>query len=344
MQKTHCRQLVVLAAWFAANLIASDATQPVTDMRGRSVIVPAHIQKICCIGRGSLRMVSYLHAADLVTGVEFPEKKETPHARPYLLAYPFLRDLPLIGFGAAGDPELILQAGPEVILYADGDLQAIESMQGKTGIPVVAMTCGDLSEKREDFNACLRLLGKILNKEARADSLIGLIDSEIQEINMLTAQNRLDTLSAYIGGLVFKGRHGFNSTEADYAPFNLLGIKNVAAGIPSAPENPVQIQLEQLVVWKPDVVFYDMACEDKVADDLRKYRFLKFKGVYSLYPSRLYGENFETTLLNAFYIAYALTGRKSDFDGKIREIYTAFLTPETAEKFIAIYGMPERKQ
>lgn len=289
-------------------------------------------------------MVSYLHAADLVAGVEFPEKKETPHARPYLLAYPFLRGLPMIGFGASGDPELILQAGPEVILYADGDLQAIESMQGKTKTPVVAITCGDLSKRREDFNACLRLLGQILNKEARADSLIGLIDSEIGALRTITVQNRLDTVSAYMGGLIFKGKHGFSSTQADYAPFDLLGIQNVASDIPRAPENPVQIQLEQLIVWKPDVVFYDMACEDKVADDLRKYPLLKFNAVYSLYPSRLYGENFETTLLNAFYIAYAMTGRESDFDQKIHDVYAAFLTPETAEKVIEVYGKPEKER
>ena len=315
-----------------------------TDMSGRGIEVPADISRIACIGRGSLRMVAYLHAADRVVGVEYPERKKTAHVRPYLAAYPRLKTLPSIGHGAAGDPELLLKVAPQVIFYADGDLSAVETLQAKTGIPIVHVHCGNLTNKRSDFNTCLLLMAYILNKQSRCDSLIAFIDDELAEISRMDQELNLSQYTAYVGGLIFKGQHGITSTEANYAPFQLLGMRNVATEIDRGITLPVQISMEQLLLWNPDVLVVDKACADRVAEEFNQYPLLKkmkafqSKRIFEVLPSRLYGENFETTLLNCHIIANCLGNTSFDFREKANEIYSMFLTADVADAMLQVYG------
>ncbi len=332
----------VLAVLLLLVSSAYSAESVITDMRGRTVTVPEKVDRIACIGRGALRMVCYLHAAKAVVGVEFPERKKTEHARPYLLAYPYLKQLPSIGMGAKGDPELLLKAAPQVIFYADGSPQAVNTLQDKTGIPVINITCGDLYDRRQDFDNCLRLIADILDRQYRCDSLIQFVDEQIAELSKIAEQNQFKDVSAYIGGLIFKGRQGITSTQGAFTPFQLLGIENVASGLQAKSTNPVNINIEQLAIWSPDVICIDKACKAQVQKDLKTYGFLGgFENMYELYPTRLYGENYETVLVNAFYLAYALTDRSiAEFEAKANILYERFLTPGVMDKVKSIYGLP----
>ena len=51
------------------------ATKTIVDMRGRSVDIPANVEKIVCVSI-TLRQVSYLGAQDMVIGVEEGEHKD----------------------------------------------------------------------------------------------------------------------------------------------------------------------------------------------------------------------------------------------------------------------------
>lgn len=350
MQK-HIKFKLIAASFilslFLFPCLSRSEIQTLTDMRGRSVTIPGEVSRVVCIGRGSLRMLCYLHAADRVVGVEFPERKETSHARPYLVAYSFLKDLPLIGFGAQGDPELILQTTPQLIFYADGDLQSIETMQSKTGVPVVGITCGNLTEGRSVFYDCLKLMADVLDKETRCDSLIRGIDQQFEAISELASQYHLSDFFAYIGGLVFKGRHGITSTQARFTPFELLGLNNVASELRGNANTPAEVHIEQLAKWNPDVIFTDMATRDQIAQDMAQYPLLQIlsavqnKQMFEIYPARLYGENFETTLVNTFLMAYSLVPEQAPtFHKKAMELYTLFLNAKAGEIILSTYGIP----
>ena len=317
------------------------ALRTVTDMAGRQITIPDTVDRIVCLGRGALRLVTYLNAADRVVGVEFPEKKKAPDTRPYLLAFPFLSEKPYIGYAAQGDPELIMGVGPRVIIYADPAPQAMEVLQAKTGIPVLCIKPGDLGENRDSFFSSLDLLAQVLDKQPRCDSLKTGINALITETTEI-ASSVPDTVSVYIGGLIFKGRHGLCSTQAQYTPFQLLDLHNVAGDLTGNHNNPVQINPEQLLLWDPDLIFIDKACANMVSKDLTQFPFLREFQYYEIYPNRQYGENFETTLVNTFYIANQVTDMDfKEFVSRADQIYNLFFNNMNVwPKIRDMYGLP----
>ena len=55
---------------FTADNSKDDGDFTVTDMRGRIVSIPSNVDKIVCLSAGSLRLVEYLGAADMVVGID----------------------------------------------------------------------------------------------------------------------------------------------------------------------------------------------------------------------------------------------------------------------------------
>lgn len=110
----------------------------VTDMLGRQVSITMPVERVIAIGPGALRLYCYVNGADKLVGIEQMDK-EDPIGRPYLLAYPSLADLPVIGAGGpnnAPEPEKIVIAEPDVIfsMYIT-DKASVDELQAKTGIP-----------------------------------------------------------------------------------------------------------------------------------------------------------------------------------------------------------------
>jgi len=159
---------------------ADGKTITVTDMANRSVEVKQNPQRIIGVGAGSLRMISYLNAADLVVGVDDREQKKYNTSgfgmpsgidKPYNLANPDLATRPFIG-GKTGDPELIAAQNPDVVFYSFTTSRDAQTLQEKSGRPVVALVTGDLGKNKETFYQSLRLMAKILGKEERAEPIL----------------------------------------------------------------------------------------------------------------------------------------------------------------------------
>ena len=64
-----------LAAIAACSLQSIHAQTTIKDMAGRSVTVPAKVERIVGLGPGALRLISYLQATDKVVGVEDIDKE-----------------------------------------------------------------------------------------------------------------------------------------------------------------------------------------------------------------------------------------------------------------------------
>ena len=69
------------------------------DMLGRKVMVPEKVEKIVGLRAGALRLLVYMDAIDLIAGIEEIERRSY---RPYLLAHPELKELPIIGPSMGG--------------------------------------------------------------------------------------------------------------------------------------------------------------------------------------------------------------------------------------------------
>lgn len=309
----------------------------VTDMANRTVDVRKAPQRIIGVGAGSLRMIAYLQAADRVVGVDDREQKKYNTSgfgmpsgidKPYNLANPSLSTLPFIG-GKTGDPELIAAQNPDVVFYTFTTGKDAQTLQEKSGRPVVALTTGDLGKNKDVFYQSLRLMAAILGKEERAENVTTYIDATIKDLDDRTKEIPVDKRPrVYVGGIAYNGAHGFLSTDPAYSPLLMVNGNNVAASASTGGQ--MMIDKEKLLDWKPEVIFVDEASYALVKEDLRDpvYQSLpavKNGRVYAVMPYNWYANNYDTVLADAYYIGKTLyPDQFADVDPaqKADEIYT----------------------
>lgn len=298
---------------------AQDSLITVVDGLGRSLTVPWSPDYVICSGPGCLRLLVYLQAQDRVVAVDDMEgRRDQFDARPYFLANPSLGDLPVFGeFRGHDNPELILALDPQprVIFktYPEMGMDPVE-LQEKTGIPVVVLNYGDMGDNREDLNQSLRVMGMVMNKEERAEDVLSFFDATIDDLRGRSENVQdIGLPSCYIGGIAYRGPHGFQSTEPGYLPFRLIGMSNIALDHCPGPEEHADVAKEQIVAWDPDYIFLDVStlqCDPQTSalyqlQNDPAYSSLSGE-VYGMLPYNWYTENFGSTLANAYFAGSVL--------------------------------------
>ena len=296
-----------------------DSLITVVDGLGRSLQIPWNPDHVICSGPGCLRLLVYLQAQDRVVAVDDMEgRRDQFDARPYFLANPSLGDLPVFGeFRGHDNPELILALDPQpqVIFktYPEMGMDPVE-LQDKTGIPVVVLSYGDLANNRDQLNSSLRTMGAILNKEERAEEVLSFFDSTIEDLHSRSeCVQETSPPSCYIGGIAYRGPHGFQSTEPVYLPFRLIGMSNIALNYCPGPEEHADVAKEQIVAWDPDFIFLDIStlqCDPQTSALYQLQTdpaYSSLSGdVYGMLPYNWYTENFGSTLANAYFAGSVL--------------------------------------
>lgn len=339
--------LLILAVFIGFSLPEAWG-RSIIDAQGRSNDIPDRVSKVICSGSGSLRLLTYLQAQDLVVAVDDIESRRSQFdARPYALANPRFKELPIFGeFRGKDNPERILSLPdpPEVILKVATTSQGAagllpEKLQDKTGIPVIVLNYGNLAAKRDELFNSLRLIAEVVDRRRRAEEVIAFFERNIEDLHRRTADIPASARpSVYLGGVAYSGPHGFQSTEPTYPPFRFVGAKNLADGAnPSVQEqNNTDIAKEKIVEWNPDILFLDLSTlqmgeQNGGLHELRTdpaYQTLtavKTGKVYGLLPYNWYNQNFESILANAYYIGKLLyPERFTDIspEAKADEIYT----------------------
>ena len=309
-----------------------------TDMRGCTVSVPAEVDSVIALEAGSLRLISYLDAVDKVIAVEDQGhgREKTVHnffpLATYRLAYPGLRDLPSIG--SAENHEGIIAADPDIIISTAVDVGQLDQLQSVLDIPVFAVNADIELYDPQQFYQQLRSLGKVLDKEKRAEELIEGIDAALSDIENRAA--RVETPKrAYAGGMMFYGPADLLRTTGDYLPFDLTGTENVMPSNPANNRQPYMTSLEDLIAAAPDYAFIDAANLNLSKSGFMQHRdvleeqvpaFAK-RQVYSTLVYKYYGTNWENQLINVYYVGKVLyPGLYSDIEieAKAEEIWQLF--------------------
>jgi len=322
----------------------------ITDLEKRQVVVPRNPQRIICLGPGSLRLVCYLKAMTKVAAVEQFEKKP-PVGRTYLHANPELAKLPTIGPGGPAainkepDLEAVLRVNPEVILVANMEAQKAENLQRKLGIPVVILSYGGFATFDEVVYDSVRLLGRILLAERRAEEVIAFIEEARRDLLRRTEKYEgKKKPTVYIGAIGYRGTQGIESTDASYFPLDWIRAKNLAKEI--SPQGHLFVDKEKILSWNPEMIFLDGGGFGLVQQDYQKkpefYRELKAfqnKKVYVLYPYNWYVTNIDTAVADAFVagkILYPELFAEIQPLKKTDEIYSFLLGKP-------VYGLMERE-
>lgn len=324
--------LCTLAACGGTDADTANA-RTITDGAGRQVQVPEKVQSIVCVGVGALRYSCYMGAADLVIGVEDYETK-TDFMRLYnYVNFDKFKSLPVIGTNGQPYAEEIISLSPDVIVMSKYASVDADELQAKTGTPVVVVPGSDTTLD-EDAYETIRILGQLYGKEDRAKELTDYLKGIQQDLDQRTRDiPEAEKPTVYVGGVSFKGHHGFEGTEAGYGPFALIGAKNLADT--TGQTGAFNIDLEQVLSWDPDIIFVDFNGMDFIREDYAKnpdyYNALtavQEGKVYSQISFRSFASNLETALADAYYAAcviYPEQFRDVDPIAKAGEIFEMLL-------------------
>ena len=327
---------------------SGEKTITVTDAAGRTVEVPESVERIVAIGPGALRLVVYLQATDRVVGVEDAETMWGEMGRPYRMAHPELAERPVIGRGGpypSPNYEKLAELKPDVV-FVSAYPEIADEIQQKTGIPAVVVSYGKLgSFDDETLLDSLRLMGRILGKEERAEEVISFIESAVKDLSS-RAEKAGESPRVYVGGISYKGGHGIESTQCSFAPLMVLKARNVACEVNMS--GAVFIDKEKLAEWDPDVIFIDLSNLELVKADYQKnpdfYRELKaFREgrVYGILPFNYYWTNVEIAIADAYYMGKVLYPEQfSDIDPvkKADEVFRFFVGRELYSELAGYYG------
>lgn len=322
----------------------------VTDTLGRQVEINKQAKRVVAIGPGALRLCCYFNNIDMIVGVEQKDKDESI-GKPYVMANPSLANLPVIGPGGpnnAPEPEKILAVKPEVIFttYA-ADKASADNLQAKTGIPVIAISYGKTSTFDSAVYTSLRLIGKIVGKETKAQEIVAYIEKCKNDLDARTKDIPNDKKpSAYIGALGKRGAHGIESTQGNYSLFNAVHAKNVVDE--TGKTGSLMIDKEKLIQWDPDKIFIDGNGFQMFQQDYQKNKdyyntlsAIKNAEIYLQLPYNFYSTNIDTAVADAYFIGKILYPEQfKDIDPakKADEIYKTLLGKELYGDMAQAYG------
>lgn len=308
-------------------------TRTITDGAGRQVQVPEKVESIVCVGVGALRYSCYMGAADLVVGVEDCEKEPVISRLYNFVNIEKFRDLPVIGTNGVPYAEEIVNVAPDVIVMSKYASVDADELQEKTGTPVVVVPGSDTTLDEAAFET-IRILGELYGKQTRAGELTDYLKG-LQADLLARTKDIPDSEkpTVYVGGVSFKGHHGFEGTEAFYGPFALIGARNLADT--TGQTGAFNIDLEQVLTWDPDVIFIDFNGLSLINQDYAQnpdyYNALtavQEGRVYSQISFRSNASNLETALADAYYAACVLyPAQFADIDpvAKAGEIFQMLL-------------------
>ena len=332
----------------------------ITDMIGREVTVtPGSYKKVVCIGAGALRMYSYIGDTALLCGVEDIDNEsleERPKmfdtvARPYMLAFgEEFKSLPSCGVGGpnaqAAEAEKILSCEPDIVISEYEDVEKEDALQEQLGVPVITLKAGPDGVFDEAFLDTMRMLGKVFDREDRAEELVAYIEAERDEIMNRTKDiAEEDKPSVYVCGLGNWGTTDHLMTAQYYASFNVANVKNVVTGLEGKKVQPIEEEKFVALGEEMDIMFIDTAAVKNIkplyAEDPAMFDTCKAwqnGEVYLQMAYNAYYTNYELCLINTWYIAktvYPEQFEDIDITVKANEITKMFLGQELADEIFA---------
>ena len=322
----------LLAGCGAAGTINGDM-RAITDGAGRQVHVPEKVESIVCVGVGALRYTCYVGAQDLVIGVEDYEIKPGMSRLYNYVNFDKFKALPAIGANGQPYTEEIINLAPDVIVMSKSASVEADDLQAKTGTPVVVVPGSDTTLDQDAFET-IRIMGQLYGMENRAGELTHYLEGIQKDLSDRTKDIPESSKPfVYVGGVSFRGHHGFEGTEAGYGPFALIGAKNLADT--TGQTGAFNIDLEQVLSWDPDIIFLDFNGMSLIKEDYAKnpdyYNALtavQEGRVYSQISFRSSASNLETALADAYYAACVMYPEQfKDVDpvAKAQEIFEKLL-------------------
>lgn len=306
----------------------------ITDILGRTVTIPARVERIAAIN-GAARMLTYARAVDKLVGVTDMDKKGAAGMPYSYVNKEKFQTLASVGKGGSNDTayiEKIAELSPDLIFAFTNNIDAVNDVQNKTHIPTVALY--KTSMFSDDFFETLLLIGSIMGTEAECKKTVDTIKNWQRDLNDRT-KDIPDAAkpSVYAGAVSFRGGHGIEGTCGAYPPFTAVNAKNVVDSTGKTGE--MLIDREKITEWDPDIIFLNPSNMNLVNEDYKKNKNF-YENLSAVKNGRIYSQvsynynwtNVEIAIADAYYagcIIYPERFADIDFNEKAEEIFKTML-------------------
>ena len=249
----------------SASSAASNETVEFTDSLGRTVELPANIERVAVSGAIS-QQVMFTIAPDLLVGLcdEMNDAEKTYVGEEYA-------SLPVFGqiYGGKGsfNKEAVAAADPQVIVdigeAKKGIEEDLDELQEQIGVPVV-----HIEATLSTYGDAYRMLGELLGRQDRAEEIATYVDgayaSTMAVLDTIPEAERVH--AAYLlgdAGLNAMAKGTFQAGVIDAVTDNVAVIEGAkGSGLGS------EVSFEQVALWNPDLIlFAPESIYGTVADD-----------------------------------------------------------------------------
>lgn len=225
---------------------AADAAgeREITDMAGRTVVVPDEIETVFSSSTVTA-IFMYTLAPDKLLGwnYELNELEKSIILEEY-------HDLPNFGMGDSINYEVVIAADPTIAVNVgtinDKMISDCDKLSKSLGVPVVAVD-GDLSASAEAY----RFMGELLGEEEQAEKLASYAEKTFADIEKMEVPED-KKVRIYYGN----GEDSLETAPAGSAHGQIIDMVNAVnvADLEMGEGSRVQISAEQLLAWDPDVI------------------------------------------------------------------------------------------
>ena len=255
-----------------ANPVGADTIE-VTDMKGRTVTIPADVQKVVV----TFNMEEYFAVAgaegiDRLAGWShgyWKGRREDAY-NAFTAVFPQLEEIPDVGYNGDISIESIISLQPDVVLASStgANYNALEpAFQNLSDAGIECVFVDFHAQTVETHCQSIRLLGTVLGEEERAEEIAGFYADQMKVIEDglkdLTDEERPRVYMEFSMG---PGQYGNTWSEQMWgALIRECGGVNIAAGMEGA---SVEIAPEQVISADPEVIIFTCSPRSDVSDNV----------------------------------------------------------------------------
>ncbi|ASU81428.1 hypothetical protein CDO52_00330 [Nocardiopsis gilva YIM 90087] len=221
----------------------------VTDLAGEKVALSGPVKRVVTIPLPAASMVVAVNGGpDVLVGMNAASRTAIEDS--YLgEVYPELLKVATDVAGAEFAPniESVLALEPDVVIqWGDRGAGLVDPLRD-TGLPVAQLTYGT----QEDLEGAITLYGELLEKQDRADKLIGRMHERLKRLRAELPESDDDRPSVlYLRGAEDSLEVGAGASYNHFV-IDLVGGRNPAADLDN---ERATIDVEQLLEWDPEII------------------------------------------------------------------------------------------
>ncbi|AHJ14125.1 ABC transporter substrate-binding protein [Sulfurospirillum multivorans] len=325
------------------SLFASES-RTFVDISGKTITLPEPITRIYGSAPPISFMIYVIDDAPLI-GVNFPQTNQDNANGDKFLSKHFM-SLPILGGWHGNNTpnlEAIIAAKPDVIITWDTPLLNEKTAKdlARINIPALKVNIDDSANYPEVF----RYLGKVMNKEERANALAAMAQTYLDELKIFVASVPLNERTK-----VYYAEGPFDlQTECDVSfhsePLMLAGGNLVHKCVQNSVIGMQEVSFEQVLSYAPEVIIVQSPAFYKTIFEDKKWAMLKAvqtKHVYLIPKSPFNWTDRPPSfmrIIGAHWIASKLYSTRYPYkiQEKVRAFYQLFFGVSLSDKELKTY-------